>query len=602
MVRHWLGAGVVLALAAAACGDSSEQADPDDPGDCIVVDVASSPEKIDLFEEMRTAFNESEEAEVNGECVFARVSSVASGRGEQLLREGWGPEGEAEAPAPVIWSPAASTWGAVLNHHLSEAGEEPMVDLAEAQPFMLTPLVIAMPEQAAEALGWPDTPVGYSDILDLVRDEEGWGSVGHPEWGDFRLGKTNPNFSTSGLAALVAQSYAATGKTADLSAEDIDQPEVDEFARSVEASVVHYGDTTLTFLRNWYEADQRGNATDYVSAVAVEEKSVIDYNLGNPEGVLEPGAEARPPRDPLVAIYPREGTMYSDNPLMILDADWVSDEQREAASLFVEFLGETENQEAVVEHGFRPANPDIAVGGPIAEENGVNPEVPQTLLEVPQPEVLAGLIAKWEEQRKPSRTLLVMDVSGSMGEPADIETGATRLDLAKDAAIASLDHFRDEDEVGLWVFSTDLGPNGQEIHEELVEVSPVGDVRERLAAEIRDLRPVGGTPLYAVTHQAYQDMVDGYDPDRINAMVLLSDGENDYEPVDEAEQALDDLLSDLRTEGIDTSPVRVFPLGYSSSADMPALQQIAGAASATAYDATDPLAVQRVLQALISNF
>lgn len=600
MVRLWLGAGVVVALVAAACGDSSDQAGPDDPGDCIVVDVASSPEKLDLFEELRTEFNESDESEVDGECVFVRVSSVASGGAEQLLRDGWGPE--AEAPPPAIWSPAASTWGAVLNHHLAEAGEEPMVNLAEAQPFMLTPLVIAMTEPAAEALGWPDEPIGYSDILDLVRDEEGWGSVGHPEWGEFRLGKTNPNFSTSGLAALVAQSYAATGKAADLSVEDVDQPEVDEFARSIEKSVVHYGDTTLTFLRNWYEADQRGNATDYVSAVAVEEKSVIDYNLGNPEGVLEPGAEARPPRDRLVAIYPSEGTMYSDNPLMILDAEWVSEEQQEAASLFVDFLGRAENQEAVVDHGFRPASPDIAVGGPISEENGVNPEIPQTLLEAPEPEVLAALIANWEEQRKPSRALLVMDVSGSMGETADPETGATRLDLAKEAAIASLDHFRDEDEVGLWIFSTDLGPDGQEIFEELVEVSRVGDVRERLAAAIRELRPVGGTPLYAVTHQAYDEMVDSYDSDRINAIVLLSDGENDYEPLDEARQALDDLLSDLRTEGIDSTPVRVFPLGYSTAADMPALQQIAEASSASVYDATDPLAIQKVLQALISNF
>ena len=49
------------------------------------------------------------------------------------------------------------------------------------------------------------TPVGFSDILDLARNQQGWGAFGHPEWGPFKLGKTNPNFSTSGLAALIAQ-------------------------------------------------------------------------------------------------------------------------------------------------------------------------------------------------------------------------------------------------------------------------------------------------------------------------------------------------------------------------------------------------------------
>ena len=42
----------------------------------------------------------------------------------------------------------------------------------------------------------------------------------------------------------------------------------------------------MTFLNNWFAADARGTALTYASVVAVEEKSVIDYNLGNPDGVL----------------------------------------------------------------------------------------------------------------------------------------------------------------------------------------------------------------------------------------------------------------------------------------------------------------------------
>ena len=101
-----------------------------------------------------------------------------------------------------------------------------------------------------------------------------------------------------------------------------------QFATDIEEAVVHYGDITMTFLNNWFAADRRGTALTYVSAVAVEEKSVIDYNLGDPDGVLAAGETRQPPRVPLVAIYPEEGTLYSDSPFIILDTEWVDADER----------------------------------------------------------------------------------------------------------------------------------------------------------------------------------------------------------------------------------------------------------------------------------
>jgi Ca-activated chloride channel family protein len=253
-----VGGGLAATLLAGACSGGDDDDDGgaaglEDPGDCLVVDVASSPEKVELLTDLAHSFNQSDEAKLGDDCVFVRVQQKASGGAEQLLAEGW--DESAEGPRPVIWSPAASTWGAILDQQLDAAGKEPMAN--ESTSFQLTPLVIAMPRPMAEALGWPDTPIGYADIIALTRDPRGWASKGHPEWGPFRLGKTNPHFSTSGLSALIAQAYAATNKTSGLSLEDLDKPAVAQFARAVESSVVHYGDTTLTFLNNWYRADQR---------------------------------------------------------------------------------------------------------------------------------------------------------------------------------------------------------------------------------------------------------------------------------------------------------------------------------------------------------
>lgn len=598
--------GLAVALAASACtgggdvvfpdeADETAQAIADDPGDCVVVDMAVSSEKIDLMRDLAQEFNASDEAVVDGQCVFVRPQSKSSGAAAQLLSSDW--DEAVEGPRPVVWSPASSAWGGVVNQRLEDRGDAPIV--GEARPFMQTPLVIAMPQPMADALGYPDEPVGWADILDLARSDEGWAAFGHPEWGAFRLGKTNPNFSTSGLSALIAQNYAAVGKTRDLTLEDLDRPEVQQFARDVESAVVHYGDTTLTFGNNWYRNDARGTALTYVSAVALEEVSLIQYNRGNPDGVLQPGEVPEPPRDPLVAIYPEEGTLFSDNPYIVLDAEWVDADETAAAALFEAFVQRPENQERVLEFGFRPGNIEVPIADPIVPANGVDPAQPQTTLAVPDPAVLVEMIDRWEEQRKPARVLLVMDVSGSMGDPATGEARDTKLDLAKEAAITALEQFAPQDSVGLRIFSTEIGPDDHPEYVDLVPIEPIGQSAEALRTRIRSLVPTNGTPLYTVTQASYDQMVTDYDPTAINAVVLLTDGRNE-----DVNDDLQGLISSLQagSEGRQSQPVRVFTIAYGQDADQATMEAIADATNAADYDASDPASIDKVFTSVISNF
>jgi Ca-activated chloride channel family protein len=581
-----------------ASSDEGGDAVLGDPGDCITVDMAISPEKIDLLTDLAGEFNNSDQAEVDGRCVFVRPASKSSGLAMELLAQGW-PDEDAEGPRPVIWSPASSAWGTILNQLRADEGQPELAP--PGTPFMLSPLVIAMPEPMAEALGYPDEPVGWSDILELARNEEGWGAYGHPEWGPFRLGKTNPNFSTSGLSALIAQTYAATGASDELTTEDLARDDVNAFAQDIESAVVHYGDTTLTFLNNLARNDERGTALTYASAVAVEEVSLINYNRGNPDGVLEPGEELIEPKVPLVAVYPEEGTLFSDNPFFVLEADWVTEEQKTAAGLFEQFVQQPENQQRVLEFGFRPGNPEVAIGEPITAELGVDPQQPQTTLDVPSPPVLVEMLDRWDQQRKAARVLMVLDVSGSMGEPGG-DDNVTKLELAVDAVTSSLDQFQDRDEVGLRIFSTELeGPGSSTDFLDLVEVAPMGEQRDELRERLSSLTPVLGTPLYDVTADAFARMTSDYEADKINAVVLLTDGRND-DPEGELELAA--LLDELSAgaEGRQSQPVRVFPIAYGRDADLATLQRIADATNAAVYDASDPASIRKVFDAVISNF
>jgi Ca-activated chloride channel homolog len=570
-----------------------------DPGDCVTVDMAVSSEKIDLMRDLANEFNASDLAAVDDRCVFVRPQSKASGRAADLLSSTW--DEAVEGPRPVIWSPASSAWAAVVNQRLADAGQPAIA--VDPVPFMQTPLVIAMPAPMAEALGYPDEPIGYGDILALSRNPEGWAAFGHPEWGPFRLGKTNPNFSTSGLSALIAQNYAAVGKVRGLTLEDLARDDVQEFARGIESAVVHYGPTTLTFLNNWYRNDARGTTLTYASAAAVEEVSIVQYNRGNPDGVLQPGEVPEPPRVPLVAIYPEEGTLFSDNPFIILDAEWVDSRQAEAAAIFQEFVLRPENQTRVLEFGFRPGNIEVPLADPIVPANGVDPTQPQTTLEVPDPAVMVRLLEDWESQRKGARVLLVVDVSGSMGDPAG-DGRETKLDLAKEAAIRALDQFAPQDQVGLRIFTTDIGPQEHTGWVDVLPITPIAQGVEELRTRIRQLVPQAGTPLYEATADAYRDMVAGYDPTLINAIVLLTDGVNDDGDPSDDQAQLEAVVRALSagSEGARAQPVRVFTIAYGQDADLATMRRLAEASDAAVYDASDPRVIDDVFTSVISNF
>lgn len=204
------------------------------------------------------------------------------------------------------------------------------------------------------------------------------------------------------------------------------------------------------------------------------------------------------------------------------------------------------------------------------------------------------MLTSWDEVRKRARVLMVLDVSGSMGEP--VAAGQTKLELAADATSRAVDGFADNDDVGLWAFSTNLGPGGQPWIE-LIGIGPAAQTRSEIQQTVARLQPDGGTALYATTRAAQEQMLASLDTSRINAIVLLSDGRNEYPPDDN----LNSLLRQLQGESADTT-IRVFTIGYGDGADPEVLQAIAEASAGAYYDATDPATIDQVLVNVISNF
>src|SRR5262249_11189084 len=117
---------------------------------------------------------------------------------------------------------------------------------------------------------------------------------------------------------------------------------------------------------------------------------------------------------PLVAIYPKEGTFWSDHPVGVVNRDWVTEEHKAAAKVYVDFLMKQEQQEKALKYGFRPGLESIPLAAPIDAEHGVDPKEPKVVLDVPSVEVMQASRKAWLQNKKHSRVIIVFDKSGSM--------------------------------------------------------------------------------------------------------------------------------------------------------------------------------------------
>ena len=169
------------------------------------------------------------------------------------------------------------------------------------------------------------------------------------------------------------------------------------------------------------------------------------------------------------------------------------------------------------------------------------------MLGLPEPRVLALLKKTWREDRKPANVLLVLDTSGSMADE-------NRLKNAKDGLKVFLDQVAPQDRVGLTAFSEEIKP--------LVPVGPFSAKKARLEATIERLIADGGTAAFDAVSEGFETVQGLADRgDRINAVVLLTDGEDT-----DSSRTVEDVVRELEGQGDSSTQVRVFTIAYSAGA------------------------------------
>jgi Ca-activated chloride channel family protein len=544
---------ILLSVVVAACGV------PGVENKTVGVSIVYGSEKQEWLEPLVQAYNAQERETAEGATIVVEATPMGSIESARAIVEG--------ELQPTVWSPASSIYIPVANAEWRSREHNDDLILGEPPDLVISPVIIALWQPMAEALGWPERQIGWADIAEMAISEEGWAAFGYPEWGAFKFGHTHPNYSNSGIVSVIAEAYAGAGKQRGLTLEDLQDPQVRAFMTEVESAIIHYGSSTGFFAERMFE---RGPS--YLSAAVMYENLVVAQESKRLAGQSSQG--------PVVAIYPKEGTFWSNHPYAILNAPWVTAEQRAAAEDFQAFLLDQAQQLKAIELGFRPADPAIPLTAPLDSAHGVDPAQPQTVLEIPSAEVIAAIQELWKkEAKKPVDLVVVMDVSGSMA--------GAKIASARNSLLQFIDLLDDRDRLEIILFSKDVIT--------LTPLSPLGEKREEVTRRVSGISDQADTRLYGAVAQAYEELLATGDPKHIRAMVVLSDGANTVD-----DMTLDQLLQQIGSSSEAGTAPKIFTIAFGSSADSDVLQRIAEVTGGRQYGG-NPQTIYEVY-ALIATF
>jgi Ca-activated chloride channel family protein len=546
---------IILSLLVSACSVLPGILKPE----TLTIQVIYGSEKKEWLEPLVSAFNNEKHETEDGKLI--EIQAVAMGSIESMtgIMDG--------TLQPTVWSPASSVYIPVANAEWKKNHTDDLV-IGSPNDLVLSPVVIAMWRPMAQALGWPDKSIGWADIAALATSEEGWQAYGHPEWGQFQFGHTHPEYSNSGLVSIIAEAYAGARKTRGLTENDLQSSDLKEFMTNVEKSVIHYGTSTGFFAERMFE---RGPS--YLSAAVMYENLIVAQETKRLNGESS--------QIPVVAIYPKEGTFWSNHPYVVLNAPWVTEEQKVAAGIFETYLLDAPQQLKALEYGFRPANPAIPLTAPLDAAHGADIEQPKTILQIPTASVIQQIQALWKETKKPVDVIVVMDISGSMS--------GDRITSARASLMQFIEKLSDRDRLEIMLFSTDIFT--------LTPLTELKNKRQQVLDSVAGIYEQGDTSLYDATLAAYNEMGQNGDEDHIRAIVILTDGKDTI-----SKNSLNEVMSQISaSSGEGGNAIKIFTIAFGENADNETLINIAEPTGGKQYNST-PETIQKIYNEIATFF
>ncbi|MFG1603164.1 substrate-binding domain-containing protein [Actinoplanes sp. NPDC049265] len=381
--------------------------------------------------------------------------------------------------------------------------------------IMDSPVAIGLTPAAADRL--PDRPT-WADIADAAAA------------GRLGFAMADPRHAGSGLAALIGVATAATGAGRALRPEDVTCDRLGGFFAGRRITATSTADLVARFVAG----------QDSVDALISYESVLLSVNAG---GRL---------RQPLRIVYPRDGIVLAEYPLLLLNP-----RQRAAYDKAVAWLTGADGQRMIMRTTLRrPVDPAVT------RDPRLGPAIGNSLYFPDQQETIDRLLANYRAGGRPGHVIFVLDYSGSMrgARLAKLRATFDGLGGVDRTSSGKFARFYPGERITLIRFGrTVLG-------ERTFTVEDQADI-DAMRAFLGGAEPAGRTAVWSALDHAYRIAATARraESDRPVSIVLMTDGENN------AGAAIDGLLPRWREVGVPTyaiSLARAAPpdLGRAASA------------------------------------
>ena len=353
------------------------------------------------------------------------------------------------------------------------------------QPIMLSPVILGVKDSTAKQLGWAgNSNVTWRDIALAAKA------------GKFHFAMTDPGASNSGFSALVGVAAAFAGSGNALTVADINAPELKDF----------FSGQALTAGSSGFLADSFVRGQDSLDGIINYESVLLSLNAG---GQLH---------QKLDLVYPKEGIVTADYPLMLLNSA-----KRDAYDKLVSYLRTADVQRRIMTTtSRRPSLPEVAPDSRFPS---------QVLVELPFPgsvDVINTLIVDYQNEiRLPSHPVFVLDLSGSMeGDRLNgLKKALTNLTGLDTSLTGQFARFRTRETITLITFSSRV------LDDRTFTINnpdPNGPDMTALRNYVNSFQAGGGTAIYDALEEAYRvaGAAKAKDSMGFYSVVLMTDGEN----------------------------------------------------------------------------
>jgi hypothetical protein len=496
---------------------------------------------------------------INGQCVAVDVSvadpadvAAAVAGSHQATINGVG-QANGKTRVPNVWVPDSSTW----LQRVRALGPNWLP--ADAPSVARSPVVLAMPEPVAATLGWPNKKLTWNDLLGKLTSDA-----------KLRTGIVEPNRDSAGAIGLLAMAGAAGASGGSAGQQTT--------IAALRALATGRSALREDLLARFPRATDVAALASSLAAAPLSEQAVLAYNGGQPPVRLAP-------------VFIEPAPLSLDYPFAVLPG--LSNDKANAARALMVTLAGDAYRDRLAAAGLRAADGSEGKGFPAAKGT---PAGPLQATPLPDPTLIDRVLSTWTTVISPGRLLAVIDVSGSMAEPVPTAGNATREQVTVESARRGLGLFDDTWAVGLWVFSTQL--DGGNDYKQLVPIGLLASQRQDLLAGLGTIQPKkdGNTGLYDTALAAYKTVQAGWDPSRVNSVVIMTDGKNE----DPQGLSLEQVTAELKKAADPARPVEVIAIGIGTGVSEAELQQITNTVGGGTFIAPDPSKMGEVFLKAIS--